>query len=86
MLRDVLDSSAAEVADLLDTTPTVVKGLLQRARSGVGERPPRPPAAAEQELASRFAAAYVAGDVDLVALLTDDAWRDAARAARARRS
>ena len=75
VLRDVLDFSTAEVAGLLDTTPTVVKGLVQRARSAVGQRPQRPAAAAERELAGRFAAAYVAGDVDgVVALLTDDVW------------
>lgn len=75
VLRDVLDFSTAEVAGLLDTTPTVVKGLVQRARAAVGRPPPRPAAAAEQELAGRFAAAYVAGDVDgVVALLTDDVW------------
>jgi len=76
VLRDVLEFSTAEVAGLLDTTPTVVKGLVQRARAGVGvQPPPRPTAAAERELAARFAAAYVAGDVaGVVALLTDDAW------------
>ncbi|MGI5128336.1 RNA polymerase subunit sigma-70 [Pseudonocardia sp. CA-107938] len=74
VLRDVLDFSTAEVAALLDTTPTVVKGLLQRARGGVRDQP-RPAAAVERDLAARFAAAYVAGDVaGVVALLTDDAW------------
>jgi RNA polymerase sigma-70 factor (ECF subfamily) len=75
VLRDVLEFSTVEVAGLLDTTPTVVKGLVQRARAGVGPRPERPPAAVERDLAARFAAAYVAGDVaGVVALLTDDAW------------
>jgi RNA polymerase sigma-70 factor (TIGR02960 family) len=75
VLRDVLAFSTAEVAGLLDTTPTVVKGLVQRARVGVGQPAPRPAAAVERDLAARFAAAYVAGDVaGVVALLTDDAW------------
>ncbi|MDN5858313.1 MAG: RNA polymerase subunit sigma-70 [Pseudonocardia sp.] len=75
VLRDVLDFSSAEVAGLLDTTATVVKGLVQRARAGVARLPERPAVAAEQELAARFAAAYVAGDVEgVIALLTDDSW------------
>jgi RNA polymerase sigma-70 factor (ECF subfamily) len=75
VLRDVLEFSTAEVADLLDSTPTVVKGLVQRARAGVGPQAQRPAAALERDLAARFAAAYVAGDVaGVVALLTDDAW------------
>ena len=75
VLRDVLEFSTAEVASLLDTTPTVVKGLVQRARAGIGPQPRRPAAAVERDLAARFAAAYVAGDVaGVVALLTDDAW------------
>ncbi len=80
VLRDVLGFPTTEVADLLDSTPTVVKGTLQRARAalhrerGSLERT-RPGSATEQSLAQRFARAYLAGDVDaVVALLTDDAW------------
>ncbi|TDV56300.1 RNA polymerase subunit sigma-70 [Actinophytocola oryzae] len=77
VLRDVLGFATDEVADILDTTPTAVKGALQRARAALdGERPPpRPGAAAERELGRRFAEAYTAADIDgLIALLTDDAW------------
>lgn len=80
VLRDVLGFPTAEVAELLDSTPTVVKGTLQRARAtlhrerGSLERT-RPGSSTEQSLAQRFAEAYLAGDVGgVVALLTDDAW------------
>ncbi|RZQ63377.1 RNA polymerase subunit sigma-70 [Amycolatopsis suaedae] len=73
VLRDVLGFSTAEVAEMLDTSATAVKGALQRARATVRQRPAvtaEPPA-----LARRFAEAFTAGDVDgLVSLLTDDAW------------
>ncbi|GIG65284.1 RNA polymerase subunit sigma-70 [Phytomonospora endophytica] len=77
LLCDVLGYSAGEAADMLATTGTAAKGLLQRARSAVG--PPRETLSAdsaeERELARRFAAAFSADDVDgVVALLTDDAW------------
>jgi RNA polymerase sigma-70 factor (ECF subfamily) len=82
VLRDVLGFTTEEVAGMLGTGPTAVKGALQRARAGL-ERvradragpAPRPAPAAEQRLARRFADAYVAGDVPaVVGLLTDDAW------------
>jgi RNA polymerase sigma-70 factor (ECF subfamily) len=76
ILRDVLGYSAGEVADLLDTTATAVKGALQRARATLGEpRPVTPPSASERKLTQRFADAFTVRDVDaLVSLLTDDAW------------
>jgi RNA polymerase sigma-70 factor (TIGR02960 family) len=79
VLRDVLGYSTAEAADLLGTTPTAVKAALQRARARLDgadpERVPPPGSPRERDLARRFAAAYVADDVDgVLALLTDDAW------------
>lgn len=80
VLRDVLGFTTAEVADLLGTSPTVVKGALQRARATLrahrgGTHHGRPGTAAERDLARRFADAYLSGDVDgVVALLTEDAW------------
>ena len=83
LLRDVLGFAADEVADMLGTTPTAVKGTLQRARAALDEhreqagpgRVPRPRSDRERSLARRFADAYVAADIDgVVALLTDDAW------------
>jgi len=79
----VLGFAAPEVADLLNTTPTAVKGSLQRARAALDQhrdhagqtQAARPGSTAEQALARRFADAYVAADIDgVVALLTDDAW------------
>jgi RNA polymerase sigma-70 factor (TIGR02960 family) len=78
VLVDVLGFPTAEVARLLSTSPTAVKGALQRARAAVpADRPPAPPAGSpdEQRLTRRFADAFVAGDLaGLLALLTDDAW------------
>jgi RNA polymerase sigma-70 factor (TIGR02960 family) len=80
VLRDVLGYPAAEVAELLDTTETAVKGALQRARAALDKnRPDRDLVTAgssrERELSGRFAAAFVTRDVDgLIGLLTDDAW------------
>jgi RNA polymerase sigma-70 factor (TIGR02960 family) len=83
LLRDVLGFDVAEVARMLDTSPTAVKGTLQRARAALDRqrdqagpgRAPRPESAAERALARRFADAYVAADIDgVIALLTDDAW------------
>ncbi|GLL02221.1 RNA polymerase subunit sigma-70 [Dactylosporangium matsuzakiense] len=81
VLRDVLGFSAAEVAVMLATTPTAVKGTLQRARAalqahrGTGRPAPAPGSATEHELVRSFADAFVAADLDrLLGLLTDDAW------------
>jgi RNA polymerase sigma-70 factor (TIGR02960 family) len=76
VLRDVLGYPTAEVAAMLDTTETAVKGALQRARAALP--PPRSdtaPDPQERELSARFAEAFTSGDVDgVVALLTDEAW------------
>ena len=79
VLRDVLGFPAGEVADMLDTTPTAVKGALQRARAALDHdaatRAPRPGADQERVLGRRFAEAFIAADIEgVVALLTDDAW------------
>jgi len=83
LLRDVLGFDVDEVARMLDTSPTAVKGTLQRARAALDRwrdqagpgRAPRPESAAERALARRFADAYVAADIDgVIALLTDGAW------------
>jgi RNA polymerase sigma-70 factor (ECF subfamily) len=83
VLRDVLSFQAAEAAEILDTTPDAVNGLLRRARTALDtrlpaagrERAPLPNSRSEREVVGRFADAVEAGDVDtVVALLTDDAW------------
>jgi RNA polymerase sigma-70 factor (TIGR02960 family) len=81
LLRDVLGFGAGEVAGLLGTSQTAVKGTLQRARAALDQhrdqsgRAPRPGSAQERALARRFADAYAAADIDgVIALLTDDAW------------
>jgi RNA polymerase sigma-70 factor (ECF subfamily) len=78
VLRDVLGFSTSEVAGMLDTTETAVKGALQRARAAVPPEDPRPPppeSEEERELTRRFSEAFTADDIDgVVALLTDEAW------------
>ncbi len=81
ILRDVLDFSAREVADMLDVTEQSVTSALKRARATLGrqlpaEAPPPPPdSPAERQLLDRLVRAFEAGDVDaIVALLTEDAW------------
>ncbi|MHA6626778.1 RNA polymerase subunit sigma-70 [Pseudonocardia sichuanensis] len=80
VLRDVLGFSTSEVASMLDTSTTAVKGTLQRARAQLRARPRPgsvvpPGSPGERDLTQRFAAAFTAGDVEgVVRLLTDDAW------------
>lgn len=80
ILRDVLRWSAAEVADLLDTTAVAVNSALQRARGTLAARDPdpaepyRPMDAVQQRLLARYVDAFERFDVDaLVALLHEDA-------------
>jgi RNA polymerase sigma-70 factor (ECF subfamily) len=78
VLCDVLGFTTDEAADMLSTSPTAVKGTLQRARAaitGQGGRERRGDPEQEREVGRRFADAFVAADIDgLIALLTDDAW------------
>jgi RNA polymerase sigma-70 factor (TIGR02960 family) len=77
VLRDVLGFATDEVAGMLNTTQTAIKGALQRARAALDDdtRPPRPDPDTERDLGRRFAEAFIAADVDsLIALLTDDTW------------
>ncbi|MBF6180672.1 RNA polymerase subunit sigma-70 [Nocardia otitidiscaviarum] len=82
VLREVLEFSGAEAAELLGTSPTAVKAALQRAREtlesvrrGPAGPAPAPGSAAERALTRRFADAFTDRDVDaVVELLTDDAW------------
>ena len=83
ILREVLQYSAAEVAELLDTTPASVNSALQRARKAVSERmPPRAQQAelaalgteGRRELVEAFVTAWERADVAaLLQLLTADA-------------
>jgi RNA polymerase sigma-70 factor (TIGR02960 family) len=75
VLRDVLAFATDEVASMLDTTPTAVKGALQRARATLDRPALRPGPDRERDLGRRFAQAFTAADIDgVIALLTDDAW------------
>jgi RNA polymerase sigma-70 factor, ECF subfamily len=78
IFRDVLGWSAAEVAELLESTVASVNSALQRARATIERRLPHTthPAAdpAEHELLNRYVAAFEHADMDgLVALLREDA-------------
>jgi RNA polymerase sigma-70 factor (TIGR02960 family) len=77
VLRDVLGYRAAEEADILETTEVAVNRALHRARRAIDEllpdrqQAPLPESREEQQLVSRFTAAFESGDVaGVVALLT----------------
>ena len=79
ILRDVVQFSAAEVAELLETTPAAVNSALQRARARLAEVAPtedsvaEPEDAARRDLLDRYCAAFEQGDVAaLTALLQAD--------------
>ena len=81
LLRDVLGFDTEEVAAMLKTSETAIKGTLQRGRaalqssSATNEKRPPSQSAKERELAQRFAHAYVTADIDgVLTLLTDDSW------------
>jgi RNA polymerase sigma-70 factor (ECF subfamily) len=68
ILRDVVQFSAAEVAELLETTPAAVNSALQRARAHLAEVAPR-----DDDVTERYCAAFENGDVAaLTALLQAD--------------
>ena len=79
VLRDVLGFRAAEAAEILEMTEVAVNRALHRARRALDElrldrqQAPLPGSREEQQLVSRFTAAFESGDVPaVVALLTDD--------------
>ena len=82
ILREVLGFSAAETADVLDTTVQSVNSALQRARKAADERLPEESQQATlwnlgdkrlQELVDTYMTAWEAGEVEtIVAMLTDD--------------
>ncbi|HZA09377.1 sigma-70 family RNA polymerase sigma factor [Mycobacterium sp.] len=69
ILRDVVQFSATEVAELLETTPAAVNSALQRARARLAEVAPTDDEVAEPEdkerlaLVERYCAAFEKGDV-----------------------
>ncbi len=78
LLTEVLEWSAAETAQALDTTVPAVNSALQRARATLAARCPRREPAAltpvQSELLARYVAAFERYDVDaLAALLSADA-------------
>jgi RNA polymerase sigma-70 factor (TIGR02960 family) len=79
VLRDVLGFSAAEVAEMLDSTSASVNSALQRARAGLQpsrgtDRVTLPRSPREAEVVDRFIDAIQQGDLDrVVALLAEDA-------------
>ena len=69
ILRDVVQFSAAEVAELLETTPAAVNSALQRARAHLAEVAPTEESVAEpqdterRELLDRYCAAFESADI-----------------------
>jgi RNA polymerase sigma-70 factor (ECF subfamily) len=79
ILRDVVQFSAAEVAELLETTPAAVNSSLQRARANLAEVSPaeenlaEPDDATRRDLLDRYCAAFENADMAaLTALLQAD--------------
>ncbi|HVX46133.1 MAG TPA: sigma-70 family RNA polymerase sigma factor [Mycobacteriales bacterium] len=77
ILRDVLAFSAAETAQVLQTSPASVNSALQRARAGLGgtveTEVSEPADATVRQVVDRYLQAFEAADVGgLVALLTED--------------
>lgn len=80
ILTEVLDFSANDVADMLDTTEHAVYGAVKRARATLARRlpqresPPLPNSPEERRVIDRLVRAWEECDTNaLVALLTDDA-------------
>lgn len=76
LLADVLEWPAAEVAEALELTPAAVNSALQRARATLATRGVRPEhaeravlAEREEQLLTRFVAAFEAYDVEALAHL-----------------
>jgi RNA polymerase sigma-70 factor, ECF subfamily len=79
ILRDVVGFTAAEVAELLETTPAAVNSALQRARAHLAEVAPTEDSAVEprdadlRALVDRYCAAFENADMAaLTALLQED--------------
>ena len=78
ILRDVLAWSAAEVANLLDTSVAAVNSALQRAREAVRKATPEQAASPlsdsrDHDVVNRFVSAWERRDIDaLAALLAED--------------
>jgi RNA polymerase sigma-70 factor (ECF subfamily) len=69
ILRDVVQFSAAEVAELLESTPAAINSALQRARAHLAEVAPaeedavEPDDATKRELLDRYCAAFENADI-----------------------
>jgi RNA polymerase sigma-70 factor (ECF subfamily) len=82
ILRDVVDFSTREVAELLATSEDSVASALKRARTTLrrelpssDRRPPVPNSPEERAVLARLVQALEESDVDaLAALMTDDVW------------
>lgn len=81
VLSDVLEFSAREVADLLDTTEEAVYSAVKRARTTLARRlpqsepPPLPNSPEERTVLDRLVRAWEDCDTNaLVALMSDDVW------------
>jgi RNA polymerase sigma-70 factor, ECF subfamily len=81
ILRDVLDYSAREVAEILDSSEQSVNSALKRARATLArqlpdsEPPPPQHSPGEQRLLDELVRAFESSDVEgIVALMTEDAW------------
>ena len=82
ILRDVLDFSTREVAEILATTEDSVASALKRARAtldrelpSANHAPPLPDSPAERSLLARLVQAFEEGDAEAVAaLMTEDVW------------
>jgi RNA polymerase sigma-70 factor (ECF subfamily) len=77
LLTEVLGCSAAEAAEILETSVASVNSALQRARTTLAQRSEEEPpelTGAQQEMLSKYVAAFEGYDIDrLTALMREDA-------------
>jgi len=88
LLREIFDFDYAEIADVVEKSPSACRQIAVRARDHVGDPTRKPPATPDMDVLSAFTVAMATGDIgSLVELLAADAilWSDGGAERRAAR-